>query len=597
MSESLAKTAPTPALRQDTVETILERWGWLAPTVEVSMAAKRVLQLKDMPMAKIVSELKLMDEAVANRLLKRKAPEDSDIAHLVRSEPMLSRKKEFLVAVLEGRQYFTEIDHGNVRLHPGMQQPDVLSELKAMDAILVQIQGHADVLIFADQEVQLKKFAQAAGAAATGSAVRRVVKNKLRYAAGRREMIQEILAAVAADKQFGLTSKPASSILSKQKLEASPDSVPLARLLSEAIDRRALSISIEPGTDGRIDTRLRFASGSLVTSVGLDTDSYSSARDGLLAAAGVDGKSQVPAKSQILYTAGERQYRLSCNFIPMGHDIAVVPRPMAINIGVHPMSAEPIDFSSIEASLEPSAMAEIEEMMHSSGMLVVNGNLEVQPSLIQWAVCRWMSRHGASRKMVMVAEQPRWFPDGVTVYREPDAHADRAKFWQGLTDSMPHAVVVERMETPEAAHAICRIALSGAFVVMGINQVWALGAAWGFNTWMAMLLSGYAQKIPEELMSVMRRMTISQYGLPMLCQKCSVKSNNLFGTAEGKPGVSGYTQGAGCKDCAGGVHPDTTIPVYLFGPGRTDAVAKLVSERKVSVEDAQLLLKRNREDA
>jgi type II secretory ATPase GspE/PulE/Tfp pilus assembly ATPase PilB-like protein len=243
----------------------------------------------------------------------------------------------------------------------------------------------------------------------------------------------------------------------------------LARLLDEALSRRATDVEVAPLRDGTARVRLRiYGDMAAPERHALLTPEFSREIVNFLISrsrAGDGGRLRRPADGQITYKNASSETFIRCSFIPadrFGLDFDMV----SVSLRLMPRSARNITLS--ELNLSPRVAEQVHKaLVRTQGLIVLAGPTNSGKSTtIAGVVGEHLAMFGASRKRLSLEDPVERYLEGIT---QISVENNFAELMRALLRHDPDLVWVGEIRDAFSAAACVRASTSGHVVLSTVH--------------------------------------------------------------------------------------------------------------------------------
>lgn len=458
----MANTSPAAA-------EYLAKWGFeREASSDLERHAEQCARYARMSEDGVARELGLADPEQLAEAMATKPANLSVIEHITQAIPALREHSLRLLAISRGMPYLAPIDDRLVEAGASLAQ-GVRARLDELSAALVVTAKGTAVIAFSDLG-SLLAFSQAGRQERAEDPVRAALEG------GEPVLALAPPAEVAKAARHEGSSGPMHVMSSTAQdnfwaptMAVTESERHLARLLDEAITRRATDIRIAPERDGTSKVQLRVF-GDLTVPVRHATLSPAATREitnFLLSKTRASDGSRLrrPADGQMTYKSSAAEVFIRASFIPAdrhGQDVDMV----SVSLRLLPRTSRSISLSGLNVPSE--AIDHIRNALRpSQGLIVLAGPTNSGKSTtIAGVVGEHVSMFGDTKKRLSLEDPVERYLDGITQFT---VEGNFAEIIRALLRHDPDMVWVGEIRDAFSAAACVRAATSGHIVMSTVH--------------------------------------------------------------------------------------------------------------------------------
>lgn len=451
-----------------TAAQYLEQWGFSTDCPAVLQThASACAQYGHLPIGEIASELGLLTPEQREAALAGKPANVLTLEHLVSAVPALQGEFLRILAVSRGLPFLSVIQATWVEAGAGLPA-SARARLDELNAAYLVAPDGGPVVVFSDLN-SLLQFSQAGRVQQSRDPIRSAIPGVVTMAlapptvvtrAARNEGTQgaQPLASAAAQDNFWAPS------MAKTEGERV-----LARLLDEALSRRATDVSIAPQRDGTSQVHFRIY-GDITSPERskLLSPAHSKEITNFLVSrsrAGDGGRLRKAADGQMSYKNATGEVAIRASFIPadrFGLDFDMV----SSSLRLLPRTSRSISLA--ELNLHHSVNTEVRKsLMRTQGLIVVSGPTNSGKSTtIAGVVGEHLKMFGMTKKRLSLEDPVERYLDGIT---QISVDNNFAELIRAMLRHDPDLVWVGEIRDAFSAGACVRAATSGHIVLSTVH--------------------------------------------------------------------------------------------------------------------------------
>lgn|GEM_PF-4105859 len=394
-------------------QALCSLWGWSNPPEDVIRMAEISSRCGGNEEG-VLKELAVLDATTLARLASTKPGHMTFIEHAAEEQPAKVQPiVEKVVALAHGTPFYAQLRL--LDAHMAMKSPSVVQRCRALDCVLMLVEGTRPVLVFSNHKSMVRFQIMGRHEREREPLVTEAGDAPL-LAVGSRDDISAIISqADSSGDSYALKEDQVWHSASRETQESDAQRE-LARLLDHAIEAGASDIALRPNRDGTYRVRLR-RYGILVSPRTAATWSQQMASEiiGVLLNKSHANESSTyfrsPRDGHISYRSSVGDAFLRVSFVPRNHHGDLVPRH-SVSIRLFSYSEKRIDLDKLGLPIE--AVSAIDDAVRMpAGLILFTGPMNSGKST---SVAGGLGRHaeiyGDKQKRVSV-EDPieRYLPD------------------------------------------------------------------------------------------------------------------------------------------------------------------------------------------
>lgn len=447
---------------------LIKKWGFASSTPSnLVLHAEQCVQYDGSPIERIVAGLGLAPSEQVLSVMSSKPSNLLAIEHLAQSLPSLREHITRIAAISRKLPYLSDIDENLVKDTPDLSAAANL-KLDELNCAFIITPDKKPLLIFSDLN-SLLRFSQMGVLERQKDPLREAIGQEPSLALASAAAISKISRADVAPEAIRVVSSSAQDNYwtpSQAKTEAERT---LARMLDEALSRRATDIEIAPMRDGTAKVRIRIY-GDMTTLERHSVLSPETAKEitNFLVSrsrAGDGGRLRKAADGQMTYKNAQTEVFIRASFIPadrFGLDFDMI----SSSLRLLPRTAKNISLK--ELNLEPRVNEEVRQaLMRTQGLIVLAGPTNSGKSTtIAGVVGEHLKMFGNTKKRLSLEDPVERYLEGIT---QISVDSNFAELVRALLRHDPDLVWVGEIRDAFSAAACVRAATSGHVVLSTVH--------------------------------------------------------------------------------------------------------------------------------
>lgn len=446
----------------------LKLWGF---STECSSAlrihAEQCAQYAEQRVGDIVVALQLASREQVEDVMRNKPANLLTLEHLAQSIPSLREQSLRVLAISRGIPYLAAIEEKLVEAGSDLA-PSARARLDQLNAAFIVTPDAQPMVVFSDL-ASLLLFSQMGRIERKGDPVRTALSAEPLVAlAGPVSVGKAARTDSQADAMHVMSSAAQDNYWGAAQAKTDAERI-LARLLDEALVRRATDVEFAPLRDGTSRIRIRIF-GDLTSPdrhAHLSPENTREITNFLISRsrAGDGGRLRHPADGQMTYKNAQSEVFLRCSFIPAdryGLDFDMV----SVSLRLMPRTSRSISLS--ELNLPSVVSAEIRKaLVRTQGLIVLAGPTNSGKSTtIAGVVGEHVKMFGATRKRLSLEDPVERYLDGIT---QISVDSNFAELMRALLRHDPDLVWVGEIRDAFSSAACVRAATSGHVVLSTVH--------------------------------------------------------------------------------------------------------------------------------
>ena len=422
------------------------------------------------------SRQRVGDIVVALNLATREQVEDAmaskpsnllTLEHLAQTIPSLREQSLRLLAISRGLMYFASIDERLIEAGASLAQT-ARARLDEFNAAYLVTPRDKPIVVFSDLN-GLLRFSQEGRLERNNDPIRQAIGEEPLVALAPPAVVARAARNEANADGMRVVSPSAQDNFWSANMARTDAERMLARLLDEALSRRATDIEIAPMRDGTARVRLRIY-GDMTQPERHTVLSPDNAREitNFLVSrsrAGDGGRLRKPADGQVTYKNAATEVFIRCSFIPadrFGLDFDMV----SVSLRLMPRTARNITLE--ELNLSPVLTEQVHKaLVRTQGLIVLAGPTNSGKSTtIAGVVGEHLKMFGSSRKRLSLEDPVERYLEGITQISVDGNFAD---LMRALLRHDPDMVWVGEIRDAFSAAACVRASTSGHVVLSTVH--------------------------------------------------------------------------------------------------------------------------------
>lgn len=527
---------------EDKIKSLLSQWGYVddAPE-EMRQNAALSVSLQGLLSGQAIVKLELAEGAQVESLLRDKPSNILSLEYLSEKIPGLRAQVHRLLALMHGIPYLSVLTGFTV--HPVMRTNEQLKlRCDELNAVLVTTNSGRPLLLFAEHGTL-------SGYATAGRIER--LEDPIR-----KELAEEPLCGIAESTQLSKLGRSAEAGLAGRVVSSAAQdnfwaSVSakteaeriLARLLDNAISRKATDIDLMPLRDGTAQIRIRVHGDLtlpdrhdiLAPDVTQEIVRFMISRS----RAGDGGRLREPANGQMTYKNASSETNMRCSFIPadrFGLDFDMI----TVSARLLPRTTRPIYLNDL--NLPSIAQDEVLKALKGPpGLIVLSGPTNSGKSTtIAGIAGEYQKINGISKKLISLEDPVERHLEGIM---QIPADNNFAALIKAILRHDPDLLWVGEIRDSFSANACVRAATSGHVVLTTVHANNAIMAFQAIANYLSgQSLNGEGSSASRFDLSESLALLIGQRLVKKLCPHCKVEHRAV--DAERKV-ITDYIRGEG----------------------------------------------------
>jgi type II secretory ATPase GspE/PulE/Tfp pilus assembly ATPase PilB-like protein len=548
---------------------IAKSWGWKTPVPEVLEMAEQALASSKTLAGQLLVEEGLLTTERLDRLLNSKPKDRLTLDWIADQDPALRPFVEKWVTIKAGFAYYPTLNL--LTLHSGMlERPELLKRAEESDAILMRIEDHTNVMVFAHFSA-LVRYQSADRKEELTDPLRQLAGRNCRMAVARSDAVWSFLERARQNDQD--TSSTAVSVWYGDGATNEVEKL-AAKLINFGLLNHYNDIHFVPNRDGSLKIQMRRNDGDLVTTPvaprPIAEELAEPLTTFLLQKSGANPQNIVvrdPKDGQLTYrsSAGDTFMRLS--FIPLNHP-GEHRNLISMRIRFLPRETERISLTD-KLNVHPQVVSQIRlAVERDQGMILIVGPTgSGKSSTMAGALSEHYEIYGDRRSRLMFEEPIERFLDGIATQVqiiEREGQDTSMKYMRAMKRHDPDVVVVGEARDEKTVEMSVTSASSGHLVMVSNHAQDTLG---GFDVMLQMTPSNMHQLLVDSLSLI-----LSQRLLPELCKCRRIEKPTeqdiekfrhhlaMIGEEAELPAIIAKRNHQGCPNCEEG-HSRKILPI------------------------------------
>jgi len=452
---------------EPTVQQLLQQWGFASQaSAELVAHARACDQCSGQTAVFVVETLGLLTAEQLEQTMQSRPANVLPLEHLAKVFPALTPHVTRIQAIERGLPYLSAADERH--LGPSVQlSNDARSRLDELNAALVRNPDGGQLLVFSEQASLLEHL--------SASVVQRMrdplwaeLEPQVVCALAPSVMVSR-LAKGDAEQPLRVVSAAAQDNFWAPSMARTEAERVLARLLDEALSRRATDVELAPQRDGTGLVRIRIYGDMVAPSrhAVLSPAQLREITNFLVSRsrAGDGGRLRRPADGQLTYKNAQVEVFIRASFIPadrFGLDFDMV----STSLRLLPRTARRIELADL--NLGPLVEGEIRRaLMRTQGLIVLAGPTNSGKSTtVAGVVGEHFKLYGNSKKRLSLEDPVERYLEGIT---QISVEGNFAELMRALLRHDPDLVWVGEIRDAFSAAACVRAATSGHIVLSTVH--------------------------------------------------------------------------------------------------------------------------------
>lgn len=449
------------------VQRLLQHWGFGSYASDELMAHATIcVQCQDRDVVFIVQALGLLTAAQIEQALQTRPANVLLLEHLAKTYPALSSQVTRIQAIERCLPYLSESDERH--LEPSQLSAEARNRLDELNAALVRGPADKRLLVFSEQASLLEHLSASTLARTTDALWRELDEAEVVYALAPSVMVSR-LAKGDSEQPLRVVSAAAQDNFWTPSMARTEAERVLARLLDEALSRRATDVELAPQRDGTGLVRIRIY-GDMTTPTRhslLSPAQFREITNFLVSRtrAGDGSRLRRPADGQMTYKTAQAEVFIRASFIPadrFGLDFDMV----STSLRLLPRTTRRIELGDL--NLGPLVETEVRRaLMRTQGLIVLAGPTNSGKSTtVAGVVGEHFKLYGNSKKRLSLEDPVERYLEGIT---QISVEGNFAELMRALLRHDPDLVWVGEIRDAFSAAACVRAATSGHIVLSTVH--------------------------------------------------------------------------------------------------------------------------------